>query len=46
MNLDKYMPYFHKLRESVIPDMDLMQESMGGWSHTVDEIVDQCCPVL
>jgi len=46
MNIEKYVPFLYKLREAVGPEMDLMQESMGGSGHTVNEIVDQFCPVL
>jgi L-alanine-DL-glutamate epimerase-like enolase superfamily enzyme len=45
MDIKKYVTFLYQLREAVGPEMDLMHEAMGS-TGTVDEIIDQFCPVL
>ena len=42
----QYIPLLRKLREAVGPDFHLMQESMSGTGRTLDEIIEEFCPVL
>ncbi|HDY90368.1 MAG TPA: mandelate racemase/muconate lactonizing enzyme family protein, partial [bacterium] len=46
MTLKKYIPIMRRLREAVGPDFKLMHEAMGSTGVTLEEIINEFCPVL
>jgi len=46
MTLKKYIPIMRRLREAVGPDFKLMHEAMGRTGVTLEEIINEFCPVL
>ncbi len=46
MTLKKYIPVMRRLREAVGPDFDLIHEGVGSTGMTLDEVLEEFCPLL